>query len=96
MFVYYFNTNTGEYCACLDNPGKFYALVFNVTYLAPLTYLFVMFWIDSYVKGMKKTGDKQRALADSTAGKAGKVGASTSATSSSIEGPAIRTRSKKL
>lgn len=54
LFVYYFNSSTGEYCACLDNPGKTFALLFNVAYLAPLTYLFVSFWIDSYVKNAKK------------------------------------------
>lgn len=54
MFVYYFNTNSGEYCPCLDTPGKMFALTFNVAYLAPLTYLFVMFFIESYVKGWKK------------------------------------------
>ncbi|KAF5097828.1 hypothetical protein D0Z00_002265 [Geotrichum galactomycetum] len=53
-FVNYYNATSGEYCPCLDTPGKLFALAFNVSYLAPLTYLFVMFWIDSYVRGWKK------------------------------------------
>lgn len=62
LFVYYFNPNTGSFSACLKNPGQSFALLFNVFYLTPLTYLFVMFFIDSYVKGLKpneKRGDKK-------------------------------------
>jgi hypothetical protein len=50
LFVYYFNPQTGSYNACLANPGQSFALLFNVAYLAPLTYLFVSFWINSYVR----------------------------------------------
>ncbi|CDO53111.1 hypothetical protein DV451_000393 [Geotrichum candidum] len=58
-FINYFNATSGEYCSCLDTPGKLFALAFNVSYLAPLTYLFVMFWIDSYVRGWKKGAQPQ-------------------------------------
>lgn len=51
LFVYYHNPQTGGYKACLADPGQSFALLFNVAYLAPLTYLFVSFWINSYVKG---------------------------------------------
>lgn len=50
MFVYYFNPNTGSYTSCLADPGQSFALLFNVFYLTPLTYLFVMFFLESYVR----------------------------------------------
>lgn len=95
VFVYYFKSSTGEYSPCLDNPGKVFALAFNVTYLAPLTYLFVMFWIDSYVKGKKKSPSKQTSLKDSALQEAAKSSASisTSIEKSGSNPPASRTRS---
>lgn len=48
MFVYYFDPNTGNHCACLKNSGQTFAVLFNVFYLTPLTWLFVNFWIKSY------------------------------------------------
>jgi hypothetical protein len=54
LFVYYFNPSTGNFSACLNDAGQSFALLFNVAYLTPLTYLFVMFWIDSYLKGANK------------------------------------------
>lgn len=50
LFVYYFNPNTGNFSACVNDAGQSFAILFNVTYLAPLTYLFVMFFINSYLK----------------------------------------------
>lgn len=87
MFVYYLNTATGEYCPCLDNPGKFFALAFNVAYLAPLTYLFVNFFIESYVKTRKKS---VRAVKGDNAIEA------VEAASGADQTAAARTRSKKL
>lgn len=54
LFVYYFNPTTGNYCACLSSPGHMFALLFNVIYLAPLTYLFINFWLESYLKPKSK------------------------------------------
>lgn len=62
MFAYYL-TSKGRYRACLDSPGKFYALVFNLSFLAPLTYLFVNFWIGSYVAAKKKQAAVRKATA---------------------------------
>ncbi|KAK9472717.1 GNS1/SUR4 family-domain-containing protein [Dipodascopsis tothii] len=53
FFIYYFDPSQGEYTSCLVNPGQTFALFVNVAYLAPLTYLFVGFWIDSYVRNRK-------------------------------------------
>jgi hypothetical protein len=53
IFVYYFNPSTGGYNACLADSGQSFAVLFNVFYLTPLTYLFVMFWIESYVRAWK-------------------------------------------
>jgi hypothetical protein len=50
MFIYYFNPDTGSYTSCLRDPGQSFALFFNVFYLAPLTYLFIMFFLESYVR----------------------------------------------
>ncbi|KAK9240297.1 GNS1/SUR4 family-domain-containing protein [Lipomyces kononenkoae] len=49
IFVYYFDPSIGQYTSCLVNAGQTFALWFNVLYLAPLTYLFIGFWIASYV-----------------------------------------------
>ncbi|KAK9434109.1 ELO family [Lipomyces doorenjongii] len=53
FFIYYFDPSLGQYTSCLVNPGQTFALWFNVLYLAPLTYLFIGFWIDSYVHSGK-------------------------------------------
>lgn len=50
-------------CACVDDAGKFWALLLNLTYLAPLTYLFICFWIQS--TGQQRRRVRQKAL-DST------------------------------
>ncbi|KAK9457805.1 GNS1/SUR4 family-domain-containing protein [Dipodascopsis uninucleata] len=49
FFVYYFDPLEGAYTSCLVNQGQTFALFLNVAYLAPLTYLFIGFWIDSYL-----------------------------------------------
>lgn len=61
MFVYYFDPNTQSYSSCLSDPGQGFALMFNVAYLAPLTYLFVNFWIDSYVRSKQRAADRKAA-----------------------------------
>lgn len=38
---------------CIDTTGKTFAIWLNVTYLAPLTYLFVSFFIASYLRRSK-------------------------------------------
>ncbi|KAK9320726.1 GNS1/SUR4 family-domain-containing protein [Lipomyces orientalis] len=53
FFVYYFDPSLEQYTSCLVNPGQTFALWLNVLYLAPLTYLFIGFWIDSYILGRK-------------------------------------------
>ncbi len=58
LFIFYLDPNTGGYCSCLDNPGKVFALMFNVVYLAPLTWLFVSFWIDSYLNKMRRSASR--------------------------------------
>lgn len=65
LFVYYFDTGMGGYTSCLTNPGQTFALFFILLYLAPLTYLFVGFWIDSYVLGRKPVtkSEKEKAKA---------------------------------
>lgn len=60
LFVYYFDPSKGSFTSCLGDAGQMFALVFNVSYLAPLTYLFVNFWIDSY---KKKGGSVAKAVA---------------------------------
>jgi len=37
-----------QFVTCLSNMGEAYAVVGNIMYLLPLTYLFVMFFINSY------------------------------------------------
>ena len=98
VFVYYFNASTGEYCPCLDNPGKFFALAFNVTYLAPLTYLFVMFWIDSYVKGLKRVSNSNVPPKEKVLKPSESASKDTSAVASGVsqDNAASRTRSKRL
>lgn len=54
LFVYYFNPDTNSFSSCLRDQGQTFALMFNVFYLTPLTYLFVMFWIESYARKNKK------------------------------------------
>lgn len=54
LFVYYFNPDSNTFSSCLRDPGQTFALMFNVFYLAPLTYLFVMFWIESYARKTSK------------------------------------------
>lgn len=39
---------------CLSSTGEAWAVACNVAYLAPLTYLFVQFFIKSYIGGSKK------------------------------------------
>lgn len=91
MFVYYLNTSTGQYCPCLETPGQVFALVFNVAYLAPLTYLFVNFWIDSYVRGWKKADLARAAKRDLKTEEL----ASTATGSSSATAPSSSARSRK-
>lgn len=43
---------------CLSNTGESWAVACNVAYLAPLTYLFVQFFIKSYIAGGKKPAAK--------------------------------------
>ncbi|ANB11609.1 fatty acid elongase ELO1 [Sugiyamaella lignohabitans] len=66
LFVYYFNPSTGNYCACLKDAGQGFALLFNVVYLAPLTYLFVNFWIDQYVRSFRKGAGSLKTAAPSS------------------------------
>lgn len=52
-FVYYTKPGpeigTGqEGCACVNDSGKLWAIMFNLAYLAPLTYIFTSSWIHSY------------------------------------------------
>ncbi|KAK9462651.1 GNS1/SUR4 family-domain-containing protein [Lipomyces oligophaga] len=54
MFVYYIDPAKNSYNTCLVDPGQMFALLFNVAYLTPLTYLFVSFWIESYVRAHKR------------------------------------------
>ncbi|KAK7205112.1 ELO family [Myxozyma melibiosi] len=54
LFVYYFDPSISGYTSCLTNSGQTFALFFILLYLAPLTYLFVGFWIESYVLGKPK------------------------------------------
>lgn len=78
LFRYYLKPSTGTYCSCLANPGQAFALFFNVSYLAPLTYLFVKFWINSYAKGRKS---KAGAAAQEKAAIASSSGVESSVTS---------------
>ncbi|CAN6636622.1 hypothetical protein TRVA0_016S00254 [Trichomonascus vanleenenianus] len=59
MFIYYFNPSTGSHVSCMANPGQSFAIFFNVFYLAPLTYLFVNFWIESYVRARQRAAAKK-------------------------------------
>lgn len=52
-FIYYHDLESKTMCSCLTTQGQFFALAVNVIYLSPLTYLFVAFWIRSYVKSRK-------------------------------------------
>ncbi|ODQ65867.1 hypothetical protein NADFUDRAFT_24114 [Nadsonia fulvescens var. elongata DSM 6958] len=49
-FVNYIDPRTGELEYCINTPGQNTALIFIIGYLAPLTYLFVTFFIESYLK----------------------------------------------
>ncbi|XXH02558.1 hypothetical protein Hte_008935 [Hypoxylon texense] len=44
---------------CIDTSGETFAIWFNVLYLAPLTVLFVRFFVKSYFR-LQKTGRKER------------------------------------
>ncbi|KAK9448545.1 GNS1/SUR4 family-domain-containing protein [Limtongia smithiae] len=50
LFVSYFDPGLGQYTACMTDAGQSFALFFILLYLTPLTYLFVSFWIDSYMQ----------------------------------------------
>jgi hypothetical protein len=43
---------------CLSNAGEVFATMTNCVYLAPLTYLFVSFFINSYTKKGKQSTKK--------------------------------------
>lgn len=45
----YSGINSGEFVSCLRGGAEVWAVVTNVVYLTPLTYLFVMFFIRSYL-----------------------------------------------
>lgn len=91
MFVYYFKPETSQYTPCLGDSGQLFALLFNVAYLAPLTYLFVMFWIDSYVKNWKKAED----LIKSNNAKEEATSKSSSAEVSNTSNSQVKSRSRK-
>lgn len=38
---------------CLDTSGELFAIVLNVVYLAPLAYLFISFFVRTYIRGSK-------------------------------------------
>lgn len=46
--------NLNSETPCLSNSGEVFATMTNCVYLAPLTYLFVAFFVDSYTKKGKK------------------------------------------
>ncbi|VVT48869.1 uncharacterized protein SAPINGB_P001990 [Magnusiomyces paraingens] len=99
MFVYYFNPSTGKYCPCLETPGQLFALVFNVVYLAPLTYLFVNFWIESYVRGWKRAdlAKKQNKVIEKSVSSSSSTTSldASSGSSTSVPPPSITSRSRK-
>jgi hypothetical protein len=53
LFIKAFDLTQGQYVGCLCTDGQRKAIWINVTYLAPLTYLFVQFWRQSYSKKKK-------------------------------------------
>lgn len=54
---------TDEFITCLSGNGEVWALLTNVVYLTPLTYLFVMFFINSYTKkGAAPTKSQSKAV----------------------------------
>ncbi|KAF3904683.1 hypothetical protein ABW21_db0208512 [Orbilia brochopaga] len=61
----YLNTLNREFVSCLSGGAEVWAVVTNVVYLTPLTYLFVMFFIRSYLapRGasakVKKAGERK-------------------------------------
>jgi hypothetical protein len=48
--VFYLFVNLSNGVPCLSNTGEAWAVVINAIYLAPLTWLFVAFFVDSYTK----------------------------------------------
>lgn len=54
LFIKYQAAAGGEYVRCLSHMGQELAVVINCVYLTPLTYLFVRFFIRSYITGGKK------------------------------------------
>lgn len=54
-------TKEYKHVPCLDTPGQALAVVFNVVYLTPLTWLFARFFIRSYLaSGSKSAAPKVR------------------------------------
>ncbi|KAF8534927.1 GNS1/SUR4 family-domain-containing protein [Trichophaea hybrida] len=51
--------NLDKQTPCLSNDGEIFATITNCVYLAPLTYLFVAFFVESYTK-KGKGGEKKR------------------------------------
>lgn len=49
-FIYYKDHQTETVCSCLTTQGQFFALAVNVIYLSPLAYLFIAFFLKSYLK----------------------------------------------
>ena len=51
--------NLDKQTPCLSNDGEIFATITNCVYLAPLTYLFVAFFVESYTKKGKSTPAKK-------------------------------------
>lgn len=49
-----------KFVNCLSDSGEVYAILANVLYLTPLTYLFVMFFIRSYITNAKATTKREK------------------------------------
>lgn len=45
---------------CVDNDGQAFAILLNVMYLLPLTYLFARFFVRSYLRRIEPATDKQK------------------------------------
>jgi len=63
LFIKYRATGQGEYVRCLSHMGQELAVVINCIYLTPLTYLFVRFFIKSYILGGKSSSRSETAAA---------------------------------
>lgn len=56
--------NDHQWVHCLDTSGQTFAIYLNIFYLAPLTWLFLRFFIKSY---LERTDERRRSLAHSRA-----------------------------